>query len=134
MLFGSSGYHRKGTLKNATSILYSPSPFERERNQAAPAREAADDSPSRIFRYASRKTFLSVSSPRFRGVHFGSSLKSRIAFVYCASCQREPIYEHSSCCQKCFTRVFVRHRAIFPERKSIRKGERLTFFSSVVNR
>lgn len=101
MLFDSSWYHRKGPLKNAMSILYSPSPFEREENHAAPAREAADDSPSRIFRYASRKTFLSVSSPRFRGVHLGSSLKSRIAFVYCdimSACTKES--PHTSPCQK----------------------------------
>lgn len=38
--------------------------------------------PLRILKYPFRYSLLSVSSPRFNGVHFGSSWNNLIAFVY----------------------------------------------------
>jgi hypothetical protein len=65
--------------------------------------------PCRLSKYCFRNSFSSVSFPRFSGVHFGSSLNKRIAFVYYA--------------QTISTRHIPPHAP-----------EKLTFCSSVVNR
>ena len=43
-----------------------------------------------VLRYSFRNEFSSVSGPRLRGVHLGSSLKRRIALMYYGSVSRRP--------------------------------------------
>jgi len=45
----------------------------------------------RLCRYSLRKGLTSTSGPRFKGVHFGSSLKSLVAIIYCLLLAPHPI-------------------------------------------